>query len=166
MHLHHAVYFLAAALPILIGFVWYSKPLFGDHWVNAASFRDGGVPPARMGLIVLFTYILSLMLSLVLSAIVIHQMTLGSIVQKQLLNPATKVMAQQWLDDSMARYGAEFRTFKHGALHGTIISIFFALPVMGIIALYERKSFKYVAVHTGYWILTLALMGGVLCQWL
>jgi hypothetical protein len=40
------------------------------------------------------------------------------------------------------------------------------LPLIGINSLFERKSFKYIFIHTGYWIISLALMGGVLCQFL
>ena len=164
MHFHHVIYFLAALIPMLTGFVWYSGPLFGKHWVRAANFSDGKVPPARMGLILLFTYLLSLLLVLPLSAIVIHQLSLGSVVQR--LTSHGDIAAQKWLDDSMRVYGNEFRTFKHGAFHGVLTAMMIVMPVLGIISLFERKKFSYVAVHAGYWVLTLALAGGILCQWL
>jgi hypothetical protein len=63
----------------------------------------------------------------------------------------------------MADYGNDFRTFKHGALHGTIFGIAGALPIIGTIALFERKSVKYIFVNAGYWIVTLAVMGSLLC---
>lgn len=63
----------------------------------------------------------------------------------------------------MDKYGNNFRTFKHGAFHGTIGGFFFATPVLCINALFERKSFIYIAINAGYWIITLALMGGVIC---
>ena len=86
---------------------------------------------------------------------------LGSIIEGKYKTPE----AQAWLESSRKLYGENFRTFKHGALHGTIAGIFFALPVFGIIALFERRSWKYVLIHLGFWVITLALMGGVLCQW-
>ena len=45
-----------------------------------------------------------------------------------------------------------------------IAGLFFALPIIGVISLFERKGFKYIAIHAGYWTLTLTLMGGILCQ--
>ncbi|HRN41812.1 MAG TPA: DUF1761 family protein [Vicingus sp.] len=30
--------------------------------------------------------------------------------------------------------------------------------------MFERKGFKYIAINSGYWIITLGLMGGVICQ--
>jgi len=65
----------------------------------------------------------------------------------------------------MADYGDSYRTFKHGALHGTMIGLLIGLPILATQALFERKSVKYVAINAGYWIITLALMGGVICQW-
>jgi cytochrome b561 len=65
----------------------------------------------------------------------------------------------------MEKYGKLYRTFKHGAFHGVLAGIFFAMPITGIVALYERRSAKYIFVHVGYWTLTMALMGGVICAY-
>jgi hypothetical protein len=43
--------------------------------------------------------------------------------------------------------------------------IFIALPILATQAMFERKSLKYVLINAGYWIITLALMGGIVCQW-
>jgi hypothetical protein len=64
----------------------------------------------------------------------------------------------------LSNYGDRFRTFKHGALHGVLSGVFLALPVIAIIARFERKSIKYVAIHAGYWVVTLAIMGGIICK--
>ena len=69
-----------------------------------------------------------------------------------------------WYIEVMKIHGHSFRTFRHGALHGVIGAITFALPVLGINALFERKGFKYIAIHLGYWVVSLALMGSVLCH--
>lgn len=65
----------------------------------------------------------------------------------------------------MADYGNEFLTFKHGMLHGFITGLFFALPLTGTNALYERRSWKYTLVTGGFWIVCCTLMGGVICAW-
>jgi hypothetical protein len=49
-------------------------------------------------------------------------------------------------------------------LHGIITAIFVGLPLIGMSAIFEKKSFKYIFIHLGYWILTLALMGGLACS--
>ena len=65
----------------------------------------------------------------------------------------------------MNDYGTAFRTFKHGALHGTMTGLFFVTPLFGITALYEGRSFKYVMVASGYWIISCAVMGAIICGW-
>jgi hypothetical protein len=50
-------------------------------------------------------------------------------------------------------------------LHGAIGALFFVLPVLGINALFERKGWKYILINVGYWVLTLAIMGAILCGW-
>ena len=62
-------------------------------------------------------------------------------------------------------YALEHRSFSHGAFHGVLDSIFFVLPVLGINALLERKGAKYIFINLGYWAVTLALMGGLICAW-
>lgn len=63
----------------------------------------------------------------------------------------------------MTDYGTTFRTFKHGALHGFMTGLFFALPIIGTNALYERRSFKYTFVTGRFWIVCLTIMGGIIC---
>ena len=73
--------------------------------------------------------------------------------------------ATTYFKDFMSTYGDRFRTFKHGALHGSVLGMFVVLPILSIIAMFERKSVKYVAINAGYWIVTLAIMAGIICQW-
>ena len=61
--------------------------------------------------------------------------------------------------------GTEFQTFKHGAFHGALLGILLALPILGTNALFERKSLSYILINAGYWIATMAVMGGILCAW-
>ena len=74
--------------------------------------------------------------------------------------------AYSYFEKFVSTYGDRFRTFKHGAFHGILYGVFLILPILGIQAMFEKKSFKYVAINAGYWIVTLALMGGIICEWL
>jgi hypothetical protein len=151
---------LAALIPLATGALWYSKMLFANSWMRAARVREDEMHGANMALTFGLTYVLSFLLAIVMNFIVIHQFALYSIVEGN-----TTPEAKAWLTDSFARYGTTFRTFRHGVIHGAISAFFTALPLIGVIALFERKGFKYVAIHVGYWMLTMALMGGVICQW-
>jgi hypothetical protein len=43
--------------------------------------------------------------------------------------------------------------------------VMFALPLIGINSLFERKSFKYIAINAGYWIVCLTIMGSIISGW-
>tara|TARA_B110000091_G_C13629440_1_gene396476 strand:- start:583 stop:726 length:144 start_codon:yes stop_codon:yes gene_type:complete len=46
-----------------------------------------------------------------------------------------------------------------------LAGVLLALPILATNAMFEAKGFKYIAVNAGYWIISLALMGGIVCQW-
>jgi hypothetical protein len=155
---------LSALVPLVTGFTWYNPKVFGTAWIKTTGLTEEQLKSANMPLIFGLSLLFSLMLATMLYGIVIHQAALQSIVMGdpdlQDPNSALSIM----LKDFMAKYGNNYRTFKHGVLHGVIAGLFFALPVFGINALFERKSFQYIAIHTGYWVVTLGLMGGIICQ--
>ena len=161
-----AILFLTALIPLFIGFIWYNNKVFGKAWMNAACLTEEQLKGGNMLKIFGLTYLFSVMAGLALSTIVIHQFGFFSILANEpgAKDPATEV--GKMAADFMSKYGHNFRTFKHGAFHGTATAILFVLPLIGINALFERRSFKYIFIHTGYWIISLALMGGVLCQFL
>jgi hypothetical protein len=70
-----------------------------------------------------------------------------------------------YLADFMQQYGGNFRTFKHGALHGVLGGVFMVLPILAVNALYERKSWKYIFINVGFWTACLTLMGGIISAW-
>ena len=59
----------------------------------------------------------------------------------------------------------EFQTFKHGAFHGAMLSIFVIFPSLATNALYEQKGWKYILINVGYWAVSFMLMGGLLNIW-
>jgi len=156
---------LAALIPMITGFIWYNPKVVGGAWMKAAEMTEAKMKKASMGVILLVSLLLSFMLSIQIGMLTIHQAHLDSIVMNipGFGQEGSEVMND--LASFKSKYGAEFRTFKHGAFHGVISAFFFALPILGINALLERRGFKYIAIHTAYWIITMALMGGVICQW-
>ncbi|WP_378172348.1 DUF1761 domain-containing protein [Aquimarina sp. SS2-1] len=164
MEFNFLIMAIAALIPMVLGFVWYNPKVFGTAWMNACGFTTEDLKGGNMAVIFIVSYIFSLMLASMLNTVVIHQFgffqTLMS--EPDLMTEGTEIY--QYAQDFMSKYGTNFRTFKHGALHGTMTGLFFALPVLGINALFERKGFKYIAVNVGYWTVCLALMGGVICQ--
>ena len=56
----------------------------------------------------------------------------------------------------------QYDSFKHGMAHGVILAVMIAVPVLVTNGLFERKNFKNLAINALYWIITFALMGGVI----
>lgn len=158
------VLLLTALVPLITGFIWYNNKTFGPAWMKAAEL-NAEKKGANMALVFGLTYLFSFFLAFSLQFIVIHQFYLFSIVQGDpaLNDPASEL--SKFLADFYGKYGGNFRTFKHGELHGTITGFFIALPILSINALFEKKGFKYVAINAGYWIITMGLMGGLICAY-
>ncbi len=155
-----------ALIPLIIGAFWYSPNFLGN-----ASKAVGGLTPqteekGHAPWIYFMTYVFGIFISFFLSRVVIHQYGLLSMLANEpdlhIAGTQLNVAAQQLLDT----YAYNFRSFKHGAMHGTMTGILLVLPTSAIIAMFEKRRWTYVAIHTGYWIVCLALMGGVLCAFL
>lgn len=155
---------IAAVVPLLIGFVWYNPKTFGTIWMKEADMTEEKMKGANMMLIFGLAYVFGLLASLALMTSVIHQTHVMSVLVNEPGFNETGSEINLYYQDFMNRFGNNFRTFKHGALHGTFMAILLALPVMATNALFERKSFKYIAINVGFWIVCFALMGGIICQ--
>lgn len=155
----------AAFIPMIMGFIWYGPMLFQKAWMKEMNFTQKDLEGGNMLLIFGLSFVFSLMIAFFLQFLVIHQFgvfqTLAG--EPDFLNNSGGAYA--YFQEFMSNFGDRFRTFKHGALHGVITGLFFILPILGTKALFERKSFKYIIINVGYWTITLALMGGIICQW-
>jgi hypothetical protein len=152
---------IASIIPMIIGFIWYNPKVFGKSWAEAAGLSEEKMKNANMTLIFSFTFVLSFMLAMIMQSLVIHQIHVGSMLFNQPFeDPSTEIGALY--KKLMDMHGMSYRTFKHGALHGTIAGLFIATPILAINALFERKSFKYIAINIGYWVISMALMGGII----
>ncbi|MET3026315.1 DUF1761 domain-containing protein [Flavobacterium sp. UW10123] len=159
MQINFAALFIAAIVTLVTGFIWYSPKVFGTIWMKENNLTQEELRKGNMLKIFGLTYIFSLMITMTLMSLTIHQSgAIGMVGGPPLIDSAKPSFAA-----FMADYGMAYRTFKHGALHGFMSGLFFAFPLIGINSLFERKSWKYIFIHSGYWILTLTLMGGIIC---
>ena len=163
MEINFKIIALAALIPLVIGFIWYNPKTFGNAWMKAAGLTEESLKEFNMVKVFILTYILSFMAGLLLQSMVIHQYAIYSILMNETGFGEKGSEIMLFIEDFMAKYGTNFRTFGHGAVHGTIGGLFLILPVLGINAMYERKGFAYIAINTGFWTLSLALMGGIIC---
>lgn len=163
MQLNFLYLTLAALVPLVIGFIWYG-PLFGNAWMKEMGFTKESLEGKNMTLTFILCFVFSFILAFFLLPATIHQMGVYSTLAGEPGFAESTGTAYTYFQEFIANYGDRFRTFKHGALHGTLTGVFLVLPILAIIAMFERKSVKYVAINTGYWIVTLAIMGGIVCK--
>ena len=150
---------VAAASTLVVGAVWYSPMLFANAWMKETGLTEEQLKKGNMLKIFGLTFIFSIMIAMIMQVLTIHQFGAIGMVG----GDPTKALPSY--NAFMADYGTVFRTFKHGALHGFITGLFFALPLIAINGLFERKSWKYIFIHAGYWIVSLTIMGAIVCGW-
>lgn len=159
MEMNFLAILVAAVSALVVGFIWYNPKVFGTAWMKAASITEEQIKGGNMAKIFGLALLFAFMLAFIMPTIVIHQMGAMSLIG----GDPTKALPSY--ATFMADYGDAYRTFKHGALHGFIAGIFIALPIIGTNALFERKNAKYILVNSGYWIITLTIMGAIVCGW-
>ncbi|MDB4297402.1 DUF1761 domain-containing protein [Flavobacteriaceae bacterium] len=153
----------AAIIPLFIGFIWYNPKVFGNTWMKECGFNLSEIK-APNPIIYLWCYLLSFLAALTINFLVIHQWGIFStlIDEPGFMEQGSEI--QLFFQDFMSKYGTNFRTFNHGSFHGLFAGLTLAFPILGTNAMFEQKSFKYVLINGGYWTVTFALMGGVICQ--
>ena len=117
---------------MVVGFIFYHKAVFGKAWMNSIGMTEEKAQQANMALVFGLSFVMSFLLSFFL------------------LN----------FNNSPGQEG-QFDTFGHGAAHGAILSIFLVIPIFVTNGLFEQKSWTNILLNCGYWIITLALMGGI-----
>lgn len=163
MEINFYIFFLAALVPMVIGSIWYG-PLFGKAWMNEMGFTEESLKDTNMVKTLILCYIFSVLVAFALMPMTIHQMGTYSTLAGEPGFANQTGEAFSYFENFVTTYGDRFRTFKHGAFHGVLNGVFLVLPILGTIAMFDKKSFKYVAINASYWIVTLALMGGIVCQ--
>lgn len=54
------------------------------------------------------------------------------------------------------------RNALHGAFHGMLYSLYFALPVLITNSLFEQRSLKGILINSGYWVACFSAMDAIL----
>ncbi len=155
------MWFIAALIPLVVGAVYYHEKVFGSAWMRTNGFKASDLEGGNMALILGLSYFFGVMIAAVLTGMVIHQTNVFQMMLPDVLEPGNP--AQEQFTNLMAQYGDRYTSPGHGFLHGGILALFFVMPIIAINALFERRGWKYVAIHTGYWFIALGAMGALLC---
>lgn len=163
MDVNFIVLLIATLIPLVVGFVWYNPKVFGTAWMKVTGLTPEDGKKANMPLIFGLTALFSFFIAFSIQFIVIHQFSVAGLLTQQpdFKDPGSQ--APLMLEKFKELYWNSYRTFKHGAFHGTLTGLLLATPILGINALFENRGFKYIAINGGYITVCLALMGGIIC---
>ncbi len=156
---------LAALVPMIIGFLYYNPKTIGSAWMKEAGMTEEKIKNANMPLIYILSLVFSFVLGFAIFMLVVHQTDVYSLYAGEDGFGIDGSATMNHLNELISTIGDRYRTFKHGAFHGTVIGLLVVFPIIATNAMFERKSFKLIFINTGYWVITIALMGGILCQW-
>ena len=156
---------LASIVPMILGFIWYHPKVFGNAWMKATGLEAEKMKGSNMGMIFGLSFLFSFFIALSLQFVVIHQNHIYSIFANDMGMKDPNSAVSMYVKDFMDKYGSNFRTFRHGVVHGIITGIFLIFPIIATNALFERRGFKYIFINAGYWLVSLAIMGGIICAY-
>ena len=154
--------FLAALIPLVVGAVYYNPKVLGTAWMRAAEVTEEKLAGGNMAVIFGLAYVLSLLIAFSMVGGTIHQFALNSILLGEAGMDDPNSDLSQFVNEFMDKYGRNHRNFGHGAFHGFFSALLYAVPIVAINAMFERRGFKYIAIHAGYWIIALTLMAGII----
>lgn len=155
------MYLVAGLIPLIVGAAYYSPMLLEGAWMRSNKFTKKDIEGGNMALIFGLAYLFSVILAFGLTNFVVHQTSVFQLLIPEVFEAGSET--ERYFADFIAKYGDKHRSFGHGALHGGLLSVIVALPLIAINALFERRGWQYVMIHFGYWFITLILMGGLLC---
>lgn len=159
MEINFLAILVAAVSTLVVGFIWYNPKVFGGIWMRESGMTEEKMKGANMAMIFGLSVVYAFLIAFLLQALTIHQFgALGMV-------GGDPTLAKPSFAAFMADYGDAYRTFKHGAFHGFLAGLFLVFPIIGTNALYEKRSFKYVMVTSGFWIVCFMIMGAIVCGW-
>ena len=151
----------SALIPFIFAMIWFHKSLFGGtNWHAIADIPESKTSPVKPVKLAL-SLLLNVLLAFGVFQFSIHELSvlgmLGGDVEV-LKNSATAMAF-------LAEYGGHFHTWTHGIAHGIGVTLFFILPALGYVVIFEKKSARYFFVYLGYWLICTILMSIVICVW-
>lgn len=160
MEINFLALIVAALSTLVIGFIWYNPKVFGKLWMKESGLTEEKMKGANMPVIFIMSIFFAFLIAMFLQFVTIHQWGAFGMIGG---GGATDIKPSYAA--FMADYGTAFRSFRHGALHGFLAALFFALPMIATNALFERKSWQYTFINAGYWAVCFTIMGGIICSW-
>jgi len=135
---------VAGLIPSIVGAIYYG-PLFGNLWRSSLGKTEEELTPNNMPVAYGGAMLLSIFMASALN------FTIG-LVHKD-VNEAGELIINSHF------------TFGHGALHGALIGFTMIMPIVVSLGIFHKLGWKANALNALFWIICLAIMGGILDVW-
>ncbi|MCC6815444.1 MAG: DUF1761 domain-containing protein [Saprospiraceae bacterium] len=169
MNVNYLAMIVAALIPLIIGFLWYHPKVFGRVWMIQTGMTNESGKSMNMPVVFGMTFVAGLILSVAMNLISTHDAFIGGALfyaTNKTMIPEPGSELANWLEYYNNNLAASNHTFAHGSFHGAFIGgILITLPIIIVGAFFERRNYKYIAITSGYWIISLAIMGGIIASW-
>ena len=158
MNLNYIAFLLIATIPLVIGYYWYHPNSFISKY-SQVKFRNLEEIGATN---VLMLFLLSLALVYGYINLIIHQMGFYELFFTDIMLGNEE--SEKIVNDFLSTFGDKHRHFGHGVFHGIINAFVFALPSLMISAIVENRDKKYIIHHFSFWLVTSAIIGGCISE--
>ena len=118
-----------------VGFLWYG-PILGKAWMDATGLTEEKIAEGNM----VRTFSLAFAFQLVMAF----------------------CLAMFFYSDPES---AQLVNAYSGTFYGFLTGFGWVAMALGVNALFEQRSFRYIAINGGYWIVVFTLMGLILGAW-
>lgn len=135
---------VAALVPNIVGALYYG-PVFGSTWRVALGKTEAELKPTNEGLVYGSAVLLSFLVAFFLNFMI--------------------GMSHREVGDAAQLIFSSPRTFGHGAFHGMAISLMLVAPIITCLGLFHRSKGKAILLNVVYWVICLAIMGGIVDMW-
>jgi len=129
---------IAAIISFGIGWAWYSDMLFGKPWRKLMGVSESSMKPGNDFMVKML--VLGLGSSILMAFVLSHAV----------------VFANSYLGET---------GLVLGLMTGFWNWLGFMVPILISSYLYEKRSFKLVAINASYWLVSLLVMGVIIAFW-
>jgi len=158
MNLNYLAFFLIAFVPLAIGYFWFQPKSIISRWSGETFKNLHEIGFSKL----LLLFVLSFTLVYGYINLIIHQMGFYELFFTDIMKGSEE--AKLIVSEFLGQYGDKHRHFGHGVFHGVINAFVFALPFIGIHAILDKKGKNYVLHTFSYWVITSAIMGGLISE--
>ncbi len=135
---------VATLVPSIVGFIYYNL-IFKNAWLSSLGRTEEEMEPNNPAV----TYGLGFVTAFIIA---------------NALNFTIQLTHKDINDKGELFVNSNF-WFGHGALHGAMMALTLVVPVIISLGMFQKAGGKNIALNCLFWVICLAIMGGIVDAW-